>query len=170
MAVSPDGRNVYVASGLGDALAAFARDSQTGTLTQLSGTSGCMVAAIAMGCGLGRAFEAPEGVAVSLDGRNVYVGAFGSSAVGTFVRSSLDGSLTQPRDAHGCIVDRSQPLCLRGRALRQANAIAVSPDGRNVYVDTFGDNAIAVFGRSGASGRIPPGSGRSAAFIGSANQ
>ena len=39
--VSPDGKNVYVAS-RGNAVAVFSRNTTTGILTQLSGTAGCI--------------------------------------------------------------------------------------------------------------------------------
>src|SRR3954454_9001750 len=42
--VSPDGRNVYAVSTNGEygAIAAFKRDKNTGELTQLEGTAGCL--------------------------------------------------------------------------------------------------------------------------------
>ncbi len=61
-------------------------DRGTGALRQLPGTAGCMVNAAAIACSLGRAFVDPEGVAVSPDNKNVYVGAFGSGAVDLFNR------------------------------------------------------------------------------------
>jgi DNA-binding beta-propeller fold protein YncE len=149
IAVSPDGASVYVASGLANGFAAFARDGDSGLLTPLAGTAGCFLQAIAEGCGLGRAFIDPEGVAVSPDGASVYVGAFGSSAVDTFDRDTQTGVLTQKARAPGCIVAKPLPGCRTGRALGAANAIAVSPDGANVYVGAFRSNALDSFERAG---------------------
>ena len=47
IAISPDGRDVYVASGGSDAIAVFARNPATGALTQLSGKRGCVAAPVA---------------------------------------------------------------------------------------------------------------------------
>ena len=44
IAVSPDGRHVYVASSKSDAIAIFARDPQTGALAQAEGKGGCIAA------------------------------------------------------------------------------------------------------------------------------
>jgi hypothetical protein len=116
VAVSPDGASVYVAFGLQDGFASFARDPQPGALSQLKGTPGCFLAAIAQACGLGRAFKTPEGVAISPDGTSVYVGAFGSSAVDTFACTASTGALTQDTRPPGCIVARRYPTCRTGRA------------------------------------------------------
>jgi DNA-binding beta-propeller fold protein YncE len=149
VAVSPDGANVYVAAGLANGFAAFARNTDTGALTPLQGTAACFLQAIAEGCGLGRAFVDPEGVAVSPDGASVYVGAFGSSAVDTFTRDTTTGVLTQRAGANGCIIARPLPGCRTGRALGAANGVAVSPDGANVYVGAFRSNALDTFERAG---------------------
>ena len=77
MAVSPDDDNVYVTSLLSNSLTTFNRTSSTGQLTQQTGTSACVIYVLAVGCSLGRAFSAPEGLAVSSDGASVYTAAFG---------------------------------------------------------------------------------------------
>ncbi len=68
LVVSPDGRNVYVGSFFGNAVAVFARDRATGALTQPEGTAGCIAAARSSGCATGLGLEAPEGMAISADG------------------------------------------------------------------------------------------------------
>ena len=163
VAVAPDGKNVYVAAGLDDGMAIFSRDTDTGALRQLPGTAGCMVNAAAIACSLGRAFVDPEGVAVSPDNKNVYVGAFGSGAVDVFNRKrQQDGRLIQKQKRLGCIVKRRTPGCTRGRALAAANAIALSPSGGRVYVGAFRADAVAVFrrvtGGGGGGGGCPCGS------------
>ncbi|MGZ5337059.1 MAG: beta-propeller fold lactonase family protein, partial [Solirubrobacterales bacterium] len=49
LAVSPDGKNVYVASSGSDAIAIFKRNSRTGNLIQRKGTAGCIAAKGASG-------------------------------------------------------------------------------------------------------------------------
>ena len=58
--MSRDGKNVYVASVGGDAVAVFARDRRTGALTQLDGEDGCVDNRGDEGCADGRALDAPE--------------------------------------------------------------------------------------------------------------
>jgi DNA-binding beta-propeller fold protein YncE len=84
--VSPDGGDVYVTS-LGSAtVRGVPRAAGTGQLTQLSGTSACVIEVLAVGCSLGRGLRGASSVAVSPDGRNVYTAAFDSDAITTFRR------------------------------------------------------------------------------------
>ena len=74
MTVSPDGEHVYVASFTSDAVAAFARNKTTGALTQLPGLAACVSEDGSAGdCGNGAGLNGARGVAVSKDGRHVYV-------------------------------------------------------------------------------------------------
>ena len=71
------------------------------------------------------------------------------------------GTLTQLKGPNGCLVDRSAPSngCAKARALKGpgpfmgSRAIAVSPDGANVYVASSGSDTIAIFSRDRRSGR-----------------
>jgi len=71
--ISPDGRNVYVASSTST--------PSTGQLVQQTGTSACVLYVLAVGCSLGQGLSAPEGLAVSPDGASVYATAFASNAI-----------------------------------------------------------------------------------------
>ncbi len=150
IAVSPDGRNVYVASSNSNAIAVFRRDPSTGKLTQAAGAAGCVALAGANGCGTAVALKHPNSVAVSADGRNVYATAYDSNSIVTFQRNSSTGALTQT----GCIAAATTKGCTPGRALGGADVVAVSRDGRNVYVGAFRGSAVAVFARSGSSGAL----------------
>ena len=159
IALSPDGRNVYVASSSSNAIAVFKRNRRTGKLTQASGTAGCIAAGGADGCARGRGLAGPNSVAVSADGKNVYATSFRSSSVDTFTRDPSTGALTQARDGSGCLAAMAIPGCASARGLDGADVVAVSDDGRNVYVGAFRGSAVAVFSRSTSGGTLSQPSG-----------
>src|SRR5205807_4073445 len=99
----PDGVHVYVASELSDAVAAFARNSPPGALTQLSGTAGCVSETGTSGaCADGNALDGAGGIAVSPDGTTVYATAATSDAVAVLSRNPTTGTLTQLSGTAGC--------------------------------------------------------------------
>jgi DNA-binding beta-propeller fold protein YncE len=152
--VSPDGKNVYVASTTSQAVAMFTRDSITGGLTQLKGKAGCVSDTGSRGeCAHGRGLKQASSVAVSPDGRNVYVAAKGSSAVAVFAREPARGVLTQLPGPAGCVFPGLG--CTPVGALRDPMSIAVSPDGRNVYVSSKShQGALVVLAREKGDGRL----------------
>jgi DNA-binding beta-propeller fold protein YncE len=161
VALSPDGRNLYVASSGSDAIAVFTRNARSGKLTQPKGAAGCIAAQGANGCAPGVGLDGPNSVAVSPDGRNVYATSLGSEAVTVFQRSPKTGALSQRLDGSGCIATIPVPGCISGRALVGPDVIVASPDGKNVYVGSFFGNAVAVFNRDASTGTLmqPSGSG-----------
>lgn len=148
VAVSPDDDSVYVTSLLSNSVTSFARTPATGELAQLTGTSACVIYVLAVGCSLGRALSAPEGLAVSPDGASVYAAAFVSGAVDVLDRSADSGALMQKARRTGCVVRTPTPNCGLGRALNGASSVAVSPDGRFLYSGAFASNAVGVFERA----------------------
>lgn len=154
VAISRDGKNVYVAASRSDAIAIFRRNARTGKLTQRSGTAGCIAAKGASGCAEARGLNGPNSVAVSADGKNVYATSLVSDAVTTFRRKGSTGVLTQLRGVSGCIADRAVPGCAAGRALDGPDVVTVSPDGDNVYVGAFFGNAVAAFARDASTGAL----------------
>jgi DNA-binding beta-propeller fold protein YncE len=154
IAVSADGKNVYVASSRSNAVAVFRRNPKTGALGQPSGTSGCVAAKGAFECGKAIGLNGPNSVAVSPNGRNVYVTSRGSNAVAVFQRNRSTGTLRQLPGAAGCISGVPLPGCATGAALLGPDVVVVSPDGKNVYVGSFFGNAVAVFDRDPASGAL----------------
>ena len=106
--VSPDGSNVYVASEESQAVAVFDRDGTTGALKQLDGTDGCVSQTGTGGeCADGRALYGPRSVAVTGDGKNVYVAS--GAAVAVFARDPVTGALEQLTGTSGCISSFALP-------------------------------------------------------------
>lgn len=152
VAVSLDGKSVYIASSVDNAVAAFNRNSD-GSLTSL----GCIEDS---GAGLGKcttkaaALNVPLSVAVSPDGQSVYVASVGSDAVSIFDRSS-DGSLTWS----GCIESNAagNGCATKSTAVSTPTSVAVSPDadGKSVYVTSAAGGSVAAFDR-GPNGLLTP--------------
>jgi DNA-binding beta-propeller fold protein YncE len=162
VALSDDDKHVYVASADSDAVAIFRRNATTGALTQLvgpTGKAGCVSETGTAGeCADGKALDGARSLAVSADGKNVYVASGEpSDAVAVFRRNSTTGVLTQlvgPAGKAGCVSETgSGGTCANGKALDNANGLAVSPDGESVYVAST-SNAVAVFRRFAPSGRL----------------
>jgi fibronectin-binding autotransporter adhesin len=151
VAVSPDGRNVYVASFGSDAIATFSRNPRSGALVQPKGTAGCISAKGSAGCAKVAAFDGPNSVAVSPDGRNVYATARDSSTLLSFARNPKTGAL-RPLPGATCMAGVALPGCTPATALIGPDVVTVSPDGRNVYAGAFFGNAVVAFSRDPSSG------------------
>jgi cysteine-rich repeat protein len=140
IAISPDGTSLYVASGDDKAVAVFARNLLTGLLTfveaKKNGDDGGVVTGL----------SGAESVAVSPDGKNVYVAADESNAVAVFSRNAASGALT--------FVEAKRDNTDGVDGLQKARSVAVSADGKNVYVAGSLDNAVAAFGRDATTGAL----------------
>jgi len=146
VAVSPDGVTVYVTGLTGNAVNVFTR-SASGALTP----AGCLSSGTVTGCtDLGNtSLKGATGVAVSPDGKTVYVTGGIGNAVNVFTRSA-SGALTPA----GCLSSGAVTGCtdLGNTSLDGATGVAVSTDGKTVYVTAAAGNAVNVFGREAAAG------------------
>jgi DNA-binding beta-propeller fold protein YncE len=156
VAVSPDGRNLYVASAQSDAVAVFDRDPATGALTQKAGSAGCVSDDGTGGlCRDGTALDGAAAVAVSPDGGSVYAVSAFSDAVAVFDRDPATGALTQKAGSAGCVSDTgSGGACRDGVALDGALGVAASADGKNIYVASQTSGAVAVLDRDQGTGAL----------------
>jgi DNA-binding beta-propeller fold protein YncE len=169
--VSPDGRNAYVGSA--DGLAVFDRDPAGGELTQKAGPAGCVTrtgtqrgaAATSGGCGRARGLSTVSSVAVSPDGRTVYVT---SVDVLAFAREPRTGALTQLAGARGCVAATSRgtdgAACVAAPEIDGATKLLPTPDGRQVLagsgLDAGGSGAVVVLDRDRTTGALTPARGR----------
>jgi len=135
--VSPDGKHVYAAGSGDDAIVVFSRDAMTGGLTLVEvkkdGVGGVS--------GLGN----PHSPALSPDGAHLYVACFGST-VAIFARDAGTGALT----FLGFEEDGQDGVT----GIGGAQAVVVSPDGKDVYVAGDTSDAVAAFRRDAGTGLL----------------
>ncbi|MEL6863790.1 MAG: beta-propeller fold lactonase family protein [Bacteroidota bacterium] len=135
--VSPDGKNVYTTGFWDHSISVFSRDETSGELTFMefekdnnNGVDG---------------LNGANGIVVSPDGKNLYSSAFWEHSLAVFDRNA-DGSIeyvTRFKDGTGGV-----------DGLSRATAVAIDPDGKNVYVSSSFDNAVAMFSRDETTGAL----------------
>jgi DNA-binding beta-propeller fold protein YncE len=147
VATAASGNYVYATSLFSNSVTSFKPTEGVTGLTQKPGAAGCLIYLRAAACSFGRAMVAPEGLAVSPEGLNVYVASYETGAIDVLDRNPETGTVAQKPGAAGCLAPQSLPGCTPGRALGGVSSVAVSPDGRNVYATASTSNAVDVFRR-----------------------
>jgi DNA-binding beta-propeller fold protein YncE len=152
--ISPDGKSLYVIGSSDDAVVMFKRNISNGALT----AGGCFgdLASNPDGCAhTARALAGAQDLAVSPDGKSLYVADYTDGAIVSFKRNPSTGALTP----NGCIGDPSYNLegCPRTTpGISEPWDVAVSPDGKSVYLSDDGDSALVRFNRNTTSGALTP--------------
>ena len=103
----------------------------------------------------------PSDIAVSPDGRFVYVGTVGIDwvSVAVFSRDEDSGMLVQLPGTAGCLAGRpatdarTQGMARRGELL--GAGITISPDGRFLYVEAAGSSRLPAISSTGALTPVP---------------
>ena len=138
VAVSPDGTNVYATGGSDNALVIFLRNAATGTLTfmgmESDGVNGV------------QGLKSPQAIAISPDGKHIYVACGSANALAVFARDPASGMLTFVQS----VKDNTGGV----DGLASVASVAISPDGMHVYAAGKLDDALAVFARDSASGAL----------------
>lgn len=138
VAASADGRHVYVAGYVGDSLATFERDPATDTLDWID--------VLTDGADGVDGLDGASDVALSPDGRHLYVAGQGDNGIAVFSRDVGTGLLS--------FVEVHESPVVGIDHLDGADDVEVSPDGAHVYVASRLDGAIAVFSRNLVSGSL----------------
>jgi 6-phosphogluconolactonase (cycloisomerase 2 family) len=166
LGVSADGNSVYAASQLGDAVARFDRDPDTGELTYQdcitsdSNVAGCTPIAGATAFGVGTGLDGLISLAVSADAESLYAASYESDAVARFDRDpgtgalTYQGCITSDSGVGGCVpVPGATPFGV-GTGLDGLFSVAASADGQRVYAASFDGDAVARFDRDPDSGAL----------------
>ena len=136
--VSPNGKHVYVASAVDDAVAFLSRNTSTGVLTFREAEYD--------GDGLIDGLNTAICVTVSPDGNHIYVVGFNDNAIAIFSRDHITGFM-----AFEDVVKNTDPGV---EGLAQVYSVVVSPDNKHVYTAANTDDAVAVFSRSSSTGAL----------------
>lgn len=184
IAVAPGGREVYAAVRTwerGGRVQVLSRDPATGTLTARSGPGACFAATATAGCARARGLVSPARVALSPDGRQLYVLSenpairrrhrwitdWGREAVVVFDRDPATGALRQPPGVRGCVSETGRRPgitrygCAPAWNVDRASDLSVAPDGRQIYLASEGLD-VAVLHRDRRTGALSPEPGRRA--------
>ncbi len=132
VALSPDGKHVYTSGKNDRALALFTRNVTTGSLT--------WQARYKDGSGGVDGLNGVSGLAVSPDGRQVWAIGATDDALVLFDRDPAAGTLNYVESLHDGVGGVN--------GLDQAQALVVSPSGREIFVASSRDNALSYFLRN----------------------
>ena len=145
--LSPDGKNLYVASIANHSIEVFDRNAATGALTQKSGNQGCIKNGAATAtCRAATGMLSPVGLAITPDGRTVYVASNTGNAVLTFTRDTATGALTQKAGALGCMSNGGNGVtCRDARALGGPGFITITANGKHMYVTGSSTDSVTAF-------------------------
>jgi DNA-binding beta-propeller fold protein YncE len=154
VAVSSDGKSAYAVGYADNALVRFKRNTTTGALQDKGciadpdhNFAGCTQTA--------QGLDGAHGVAVSADGKSVYVAGVSDNAIVRFKRNTTNGAL----QAKGCVADPEHNSAGCGQTadgLDTPETIVVSGDGKSVYSIDAVDNAVVNFDRNKTTGHLTP--------------
>ena len=150
IAISANGKSIYVSSEHDNAVARFSRSGPSGVIApegciddDTNGPDTCTTQT--------NGLASPESLVISPKGDSVFLVAEGTHAVLRFARNKDSGKLKDK----GCIEDKqegSDACAKKAHGLSEAGGIAISPNGKFLYVAAGGDDALtAIKRKSGGS-------------------
>src|SRR6185295_996166 len=99
-------------------------------------------------CADGHGLDGPSSVAVSADGKSVYVSSILSDAVARLNRNTTTGAISQPTGSAGCVSETGSGPCADGHGLSGPSPAPVSAAGKSVYVAAYDNAGVARFNRA----------------------
>ena len=123
VAISPDGKNIYIACYVADGIVYYDRDPSDGSLSNKKTITDATN------------LDGANSVAVSPDGKSVYVTGSKSDTMVSFDRDATTGALT------------NKVVTKDSTNLDGARGVAVSPDNKNVYTVSYTSKTIVSFDR-----------------------
>ncbi len=129
--ISEDGLHLYITSAFDQAIVHFARDANNGSLSflevidNLFSENGVAV------------LDGASDLKLSADGQYLFVTAEGTGVLSAFSRDLTNGQLTLMATAENGDEETN--------GLAGANSVALSPDGKFIYVNGAIDDALAIF-------------------------
>ena len=165
--VSPDGKNVYALTSTG--VVAFNRNATTGAVSFAGCIDGRTTTADPCsgipGATLGgenSGLDNPTAIAISDDGRNLYVTTDFDSSIVTFSRNTDSGALSFV-ECHSGEIDNActnprggitRTVGGMGSGLSDPLGVAVRPGGEEVWTTAALDDALSMFSRDTATGKL----------------
>ena len=168
---SGNGEFLYVVSPSDDAVTTFSRDSVTGTLSWLScvttgTTTPCTGVPASVAGGANTGMDDPQAIAVLPN--SLYVVSAGDDAITHFGRVAATGAISYvncrtTEVASGPVGGGGSGACASvgvpaadgvNTGLERVSTVAVSPDGRSLYLTSFFDHAVTRFSRNLANGAL----------------
>jgi DNA-binding beta-propeller fold protein YncE len=164
IAISPDGRNIYVGSSFtSKAIWVLNRSRRTGRLGQRPGEAGC-ISELIIACSDAVATDLIAALDLDSRGRHLYAAVHNSGGIAIFNRAR-NGTLTQKAGFAGCVTDAGGGGCANGRGLQTTRDVVVSPDDRDVYAVARGSDALTTFSRNRKTGAIEQLSGAAGCLV-----
>lgn len=119
-------------------------------------------------CRPGRAMREPVDLAMAPDGGHIYVLTHGAELVNdggiVTLRRQARGWIRQPAGKAGCITEQGTGSCAKGRSMDQGRRMAMSLDGRSLYM-TSQTGGIAILQRTEGTGALTQPDGEAGCVI-----
>lgn len=158
--ISPDGETLYALSHWRNTIAVFSRDADTGALTQLAGTAGCItdsggtLPGETEPCAAMSLLSGPVVAAVAPDSGHVYVPIYDESFTQGFARDGTTGALTPLAAPGGCASGDTSTSCTQVHGSETPFAAAFGPRSDRLYLGDISLDAVAVVDRDPGTGSL----------------